>query len=353
MSLHSSFHDYHGYQQTNLFFDSLKTTPPQRLKYFFVPEMDYSGYLHVVRDQEDKAFRKEFRQNQFTACRHENIQKNRERHERRAGFEAALKPGATPQPDVPDQSLTVPGKPYRTTTQRWSDRRKRKMERRAISMIENRMAQETAELQMFEGWRAASQGCIRDKFRDTVSNNRVVEERLRLPHTQLDLRGTSNLMQRTGSSLGFTQTGKVKQQDLQSTLGATQQSAIQDMKESMDNIASADNQVAAITTPIQTQETGAPSTPMMESPVRSPLASPGSMYDTTASDLFEAAASPVAKYCLPISPRKGARKDLDEFENKLLGRQVSTNQRLRSLSLDATKTWTRPASDPLHVPSPH
>ena len=66
------------------------------------------------------------------------------------------------------------GKPYRTTTQRWSDRRKRKMERRAISMIENRMAQETAELQMFEGWRAASQGCIRDKFRDTVSNNRVV-----------------------------------------------------------------------------------------------------------------------------------------------------------------------------------
>ena len=24
-------------------------------------------------------------------------------------FEAALKPGATPQPDVPDQSLTVPG----------------------------------------------------------------------------------------------------------------------------------------------------------------------------------------------------------------------------------------------------
>ena len=66
------------------------------------------------------------------------------------------------------------GKPYRTTTQRWSDRRKRKMETRAISMIENRMAQETAELQMFEGWRAASQGCIRDKFRDTVSNNRVV-----------------------------------------------------------------------------------------------------------------------------------------------------------------------------------
>jgi len=109
MSLHSSFHDYHGFQQTNLFFDSLKTTPPQRLKYFFVPEMDYNGYLHVVRDQEDKAFRKEFRQNQFTACRHENIQKNRERHERRAGFEAALKPGATPQPDVPDQSLTVPG----------------------------------------------------------------------------------------------------------------------------------------------------------------------------------------------------------------------------------------------------
>jgi len=218
-------------------------------------------------------------------------------------------------------------------------------------MIENRMAQETAELQMFEGWRAASQGCIRDKFRDTVSNNRVVEERLRLPHTQLDR--TSNMMQRTGSSLGFTQTGKIKQPDLQSTLGATHQSAIQNMKESMDDIDSADNQVAAITTPIRTQETGAPSTPMIESPVRSPLASPGSMYDTTASDLFEAAASPVAKYCLPISPRRGARKDLNEFENKLCGRAVSTNQRLRSLSLDATKTWTRPASDPLHVPSPH
>lgn len=218
-------------------------------------------------------------------------------------------------------------------------------------MIEQRMAQETAELQLFEGWRAASQGCIRDKFRDTVSNNRLVEERLGLPHTQFQ--------RKSHTSLGFTLTDNIKQTDMQSAMGATQQSAIPNMKESMDDITNADHQVASITgTPInpeQIQGATPSSTPVVDSPTPSPLAremSPKSMYEKTASDLIEAAASPVPKFCVPLSPSVSTRQDLDDFDNKLLSRQVKTNQRLRSLSLDATKTWTRPASDPLHVPSP-
>jgi len=42
MSLHSSYKDFRDYQISNIYFDSLKKTPPSRLHYFFAPEMDYS-----------------------------------------------------------------------------------------------------------------------------------------------------------------------------------------------------------------------------------------------------------------------------------------------------------------------
>jgi len=358
MALHSSYQDYHDYQHANLFFDDLKKTPPQRLKYFFVPELDYTGYLHVIRDQEDKAFRKEFRHNQFTACRQEQMQKTRERHSRRAAFEAALRPDDPPQPDTADSSLAVSVTPYRTATQRWGDNRKRKMERRAISMIESRMSAETAELQLFEGWRAASQGCIRDKFRETLSNNRMVEERLRMPHTQ-------NVGKRHGkshTSMGFASTGQVNSLSMQSTQNmqsstGTPQSAIQDMNQSMNDITYADDEVGAITT-IDTAQHAAVA-PTFEPPLRSPLESPGDvMYKTTASDLISEGLlsptqSPTRKHRAPLSPCESTREDLDSFEDKLRGRLVATNQRLRSLAVDATKTWTRPASDPLNLPSPN
>ena len=42
MSLHSSYKDFRDYQISNVYFDSLKKTPPSRLHYFFRPELDYS-----------------------------------------------------------------------------------------------------------------------------------------------------------------------------------------------------------------------------------------------------------------------------------------------------------------------
>ena len=58
--------------------------------------------------------------------------------------------------------------------QQWADKRKRTLDARAVAMIEARMQQEAEELQMFEGWRAASQGSIRNKFRETATTNRLV-----------------------------------------------------------------------------------------------------------------------------------------------------------------------------------
>merc|ERR1711871_720455 len=58
MSLHSSYKDFRDFQISNIYFDSLKKTPPSRLHYFFCPELDYNGYINVVRDQEEQQFKK-------------------------------------------------------------------------------------------------------------------------------------------------------------------------------------------------------------------------------------------------------------------------------------------------------
>jgi len=310
MSLHSSYHDFMDFQVSNIFFDTLKKTPPNRLKYFFVPELDYNGYLHVVKDQEEVKFRKDYRRKLLVDCRRQDMKAIRQRQQRREEFEDYIRHGADPSQTVlsPTQALKKSVKGKKTAMQQWADKRKRTLDARAVAMIEARMQQEAEELQMFEGWRAASQGSIRNKFRETATTNRLVEKQLMLPHTQ----GPP----RSQSSLGFTQA---------SSFGVTQSAGI----------------------PSEPPLSPALSCPSPVSLAPSDPQAPE--YTATVSTVPDPAALPAGGR-ESLSPQEMERdedadtylQDTQTFDSTIDSRKVNTSQRLRSLALDATKTWTRP-----------
>merc|ERR1712100_806703 len=68
--------------------------------------------------------------------------------------------------------------------ERWQVSRKSMLDKRAISMIEDRMQQEANELQLMEGWKAAARNTIRDKFVETRHRNSVVERHMDFMHTR-------------------------------------------------------------------------------------------------------------------------------------------------------------------------
>lgn len=307
MSLHSSYHDFMDFQVSNIFFDTLKKTPPQRLKYFFVPELDYNGYLHVVKDQEEAKFKKDYRRKLLVESRTQQLSKTRQQQQRRQQFEEYIRHGAGPNETVlsPAQALKKNSKPKKTAMQKWAEKHKRTLDARAVAMIEARMQQEAEELQMFEGWRAASQGSIRNKFRETATNNRLVEKQLVLPHTVKPVK-------RAQSSLGFTQ-------GTQSSWGVAP---------SVDPSEPPFSPALTCPSPVSAaeQELGVPSVTLSTLP------------------------DPEPSVARSLSPEERERyddidtylQDTHIFDSTIDSRKVKTNQRLRSLALDATKTWTRP-----------
>jgi len=311
MALHSSYHDYMDYQVSNIFFDDLRNTPPQRLKFFFVPELDYDGYVHVVRDQEERKFKKDFRQKQIAVVRQEQLLKQRTRQNHREQFEASIKPSRRRKPGHSSPASLKPSqvKPARTQMQRWADQRKDKNDAKAVSMIEGRIQQEATEQQLFEGWRSAAQGSIRNKFRESSLINRQVEQQLLLPHTR-----------RSQSSMGLT-TGA-------SSFGRT----------------------------LQSQSTwSAPTSPQSE-PVMSPAAvlaadaqvammSQEEEIRLKDSELENTAADSnltTGQFSKDDQEIEDYLSDVHQFDCSINNRKVESTQRLRSLSLQATKTWTRP-----------
>lgn len=319
MSLHSSYHDYMGYQVSNIFFDDLRKTPPQRLKFFFVPELDYNGYVHVVRDQEERKFKKDYRRNQLSACRQELLQKHRTRQARREQFESSIKPskkGSSPPP--PKLEGQEKRKPQRTGLQRWADQRKKENDAKAVSMIEARMQQEATEQQLYEGWRSAAQASIRNKFRETALINRQVDQQLFLPHTRKH-------PERSQTSLGFTQDSSLgRTMHSESTWDAapmSPESTAMSPIMSPADVSEADRQVAELSVAPEDQ--------------------PGANQSTSAASQRRSAAS---KAELEREQEVGDfEHDVQAFDSSISNRQVLTSQRLRSLSLESTKHWTTPA----------
>eukprot|EP00656_Telonema_subtile_P002569 TRINITY_DN11150_c0_g1_i3.p1 TRINITY_DN11150_c0_g1~~TRINITY_DN11150_c0_g1_i3.p1 ORF type:complete len:313 (-),score=72.79 TRINITY_DN11150_c0_g1_i3:256-1194(-) len=304
MSLHSSYSDYSDYQVSNIFFNDLRRTTPSRLKYFFVPDLDYNGYVHVVKDQEHSKLQKDYRRNQLSACRQEQLQKNRIRQNRREEFEASLKPSK--KGGFPTQLVEKP-KPKRTRMQRWADQRKRDNDAKAAKMIEARVEQEAGQQQMYNGWKAATKDSIRNKFRENALINRQVEQQLVLPHTY-------NQGSRSHTSLGFSH---------QPDLGVTAH---------------------------KEWEAPASESPVSEAPVITPLMSPADVNEADrqvaelsanddGSTMTILRSSPVSSKQLELDP---SVHEVEAFDSSIGTRRVLSSQRLRSLSLDTTKDWTRP-----------
>merc|ERR1711988_964053 len=211
MSLHSSYKDFRDYQISNQFFQSLKKTPPSRLHYFFRPELDYNGYINVVRDQEEVQYRKHVHTQNLAMNRQEARRKHCKRMMSREMIEKQLgMPHSRANSSIEQFSTALgltngeelhgsvrenmrrnkaeasgEGLGVRLSAhERWQVARKSMLDKRAISMIENRMQQEANELQLMEGWRAAARNSIRDKFVGTRHRNTVVERHMDFLHTR-------------------------------------------------------------------------------------------------------------------------------------------------------------------------
>eukprot|EP00658_Telonema_sp_P-2_P004775 TRINITY_DN11782_c0_g1_i1.p1 TRINITY_DN11782_c0_g1~~TRINITY_DN11782_c0_g1_i1.p1 ORF type:complete len:221 (+),score=44.50 TRINITY_DN11782_c0_g1_i1:552-1214(+) len=212
-----------------------------------------------------------------------------------------------------------------TPTERWAAKRKQQLDRKAVAMIEGRMQQEAAEKQLYEGWRAAAADSIRSTFRETALINKQVEKQLALPHTRRHDLGRSQ------SSLGFTHNSSIA--NTQSSwptacddnlVPGSSSPASPDM--SPEAISSADHQVAQL-------NNGFEAIPEeMEQTVN--LGSGGRRSPTSSATREELQA---------INDADEYMVDVDRFDASIDNRLVSPNQRLRSLSLDSTKSWTRPA----------
>merc|ERR1711988_589456 len=211
MSLHSSYKDFRDYQISNQFFQSLKKTPPSRLQYFFRPELDYNGYINVVRDQEEQEYRKRVHTQNLAQNRQDLRKKHNQRIVSRTMLEKQLgmahsRSNSTLSQYVQAANNTNGEELHKTVLhdmrqakpgasgaglgiklaahERWQVHRKAVLDKRAISMIEARMQQEANELQLMEGWRAAARNSIRDKFVDTRHRNTIVERHLDFLHTR-------------------------------------------------------------------------------------------------------------------------------------------------------------------------
>merc|ERR1712070_32396 len=211
--------DFRDFQISNQFFESLKKTPPSRLQHFFRPDLDYNGYINVVRDQEEKEYRKQLHMGNLSLNRQEMRGKHQKRILAREMIEKKL---AMPHcrsssvlSQLTDGSELKDGEAlHKSITEslhrsksaadgegvgiklsaheKWQVGRKQTLDKRAIAMIEKRMQQEANELQLMEGWRAAARNSIRDKFVETRHRNTIVERHLVFLHAREKLANSPN-----------------------------------------------------------------------------------------------------------------------------------------------------------------
>lgn len=335
MSLHSSYKDFRDYQISNVYFESLKKTPPSRLHYFFTPELDYNGYINVVRDQEEIQHKKQIHTMNLAQNRKELRRKHckrmmsREVVEKQIGMKHARTNSSLQQfaaaqglqhgEELHKSVMSKMRRNQKETTggaaelgiklpahERWQVSRKAMLDKGAIAMIEARMQQEANEIQLMEGWRAAARNTIRDKFVETRHRNSVVERHMDFMHTRDRLAPSeANDTQGFGGNNGHDYSQTAPELSLSNP----------EMEDPYQQTST-----SALTLP-EVKGAIPPAEDALELPPELPL-TPGEKEEKHYAD--------------------EAMDEIDDFTATIDAKKVKTNQRMRSLALDSTKTWTRP-----------
>jgi len=218
--------------------------------------------------------------------------------------------------------------------EKWQVNRKNKLDKRAIKMIEARMQQEANELQMMEGWRAAARNSIRDKFVETRHRNDIVERHLDFLHTREKLANSPNTTGKFSSTQFVSNDGNdvdAERNDQASGIPELQSEGAAGDEEEQRATSS-----LSLPAPRELQQSPASfgstrrsksTLPQLRSSTSSPLFPDITM---TAGEIEE------QQYVLD------SLDEIDDFNSSIRDRQVKPNQRLRSLAVDATKSWTRP-----------
>jgi len=310
--------------------------------------LDYNGYINVVRDQEETQFKKHVHVQNITMNRQELRRKHVQRMMSRDMVEKKLgMPHARAQSAL-DQFASAMGltngeelhssvreNMRRSKSQasgegaaiklpaheRWQVQRKNTLDKRAISMIENRMQQEANELQLMEGWRAAARNSIRDKFVETRHRNTVVERHMDFLHTRDRL------------APSMSSTNQLGEEDYEMDAG-------RDFSDSGPAASPSPDSMNETQQPGRPAPLDMPDTVQREQAVESP--SGLSMTSGRKSPLPDIRLSPgeveEEQYVLD------SLDQIDDFSTSINSRQVKPSQRLRSLAIDSTKSWTRPMS---------
>lgn len=213
--------------------------------------------------------------------------------------------------------------------ERWQVARKAMLDKRAISMIEARMQQEANELQLMEGWRAAARNSIRDKFVDTRHRNTIVERHLDFLHTRDKLAPATGGQGYEASMEDATAEGRDSPEPAEGTpFSPDSQPATEErVPSSLSEAADDSSAVARDQQPSPTETLRSKSTlPLLRSGRSSPLPD----IDMTPGEVEE--------YNFALD----SLDQIDSFNTTIGERQVRPNQRLRSLAVDSTKSWTRP-----------
>jgi len=205
--------------------------------------------------------------------------------------------------------------------ERWQAQRKNYLDKKAIAMIENRMQQEANELQLMEGWHAASRNSIRDKFVDTRHRNSVTERHMDFIHTR------DRLAPGLGGEEGhdFSQTSPAEQFGYAE---APEEEVLLDA-----DFTATSTSLPEVSAAVLAQQPPERDTESREATKTERSRISGSMFPDVAMSREERD---------ELSYVEESLDEMDDFTSTIPERQVRTSQRLRSLTIDSTKSWTRP-----------